>query len=94
MFQLGNEIGEYVHMDGTAEAGSTGLDSDGRRAAEIAATRSRNAGPKPTEGIMGVGQPAWTHSRLTCVAGMSAADQDCTTEPAGLRLVRARGTSS
>ncbi len=49
------------------------LDSAGREAAQIAADAVAARWPEPDAGIWEIDDQAWTHSRLTCAAGLRAA---------------------
>ena len=57
------------------------LDSDGRRAAEIAADAIAQRWREEDAGIWEIDNQPWTHSRLICAAGLRAAARNCSTEP-------------
>jgi hypothetical protein len=70
-FQL-DAFGEALLL--LAAAGRHGrLDTDGWQAAEIAASAIADRWQEPDAGIWELEDQAWTHSRLTCVAGLRAA---------------------
>jgi len=76
-FQL-DAFGEALML--LAAAGEQGrLDSQGRRAAEIAADAIARRWREDDAGIWEIDNQAWTHSRLTCAAGLRAAARHCTT---------------
>jgi GH15 family glucan-1,4-alpha-glucosidase len=78
-FQL-DSLGESLLL--LAAAGSHGrLDTDGQKAAEIAAGAIGQRWQEPDAGIWEIDNRPWTHSRLACVAGLRAAARHCTTEP-------------
>jgi hypothetical protein len=64
-----------------AAAGHDRLDSAGQRAAEIAADAIAGRGREQDAGIWELGNRAWTHSRLTCAAGLRAAARSCASLP-------------
>jgi hypothetical protein len=70
-FQL-DSLGESL-MVLAAAARHDRLDSDGWRAVEIAADAIAQRWPEDDAGIWEIDNQAWTHSRLTCVAGLRAA---------------------
>jgi hypothetical protein len=74
-FQL-DAFGESLLMLAAA-ARHDRLDSTGRRAAEIAADAIAKRWREKDAGIWELGNRAWTHSRLTCVAGLRAAARSC-----------------
>jgi len=86
---LGNWVNRQFQLDALGEslllfaaAGSHDrLDSDSRKAAEIAADAIARRWQEPDAGIWEIDNQAWTHSRLICAAGLRAAGKDCTTEP-------------
>jgi hypothetical protein len=70
-FQL-DSLGESLLLLAAA-ARHDRLDSDGWRAVEIAADAITRRWPEDDAGIWEIDNQAWTHSRLTCVAGLRAA---------------------
>ena len=66
------------------------LDSDGRRAAEIAADAIAARWQEPDAGIWEIDDQPWTHSRLTCAAGLRASGQIMRLAGPGRRLGRTR----
>jgi GH15 family glucan-1,4-alpha-glucosidase len=86
---VGNWVNRQFQLDALGESllllaaagGLDRLDSDGRRAAEIAADAIAQRWPEADAGIWEIDNQPWTHSRLTCVAGLRAAARTCTTEP-------------
>jgi alpha,alpha-trehalase len=78
-FQL-DALGEALTL--LAAAGEHGrLDSDGRKAAEIAADAIAQRWREPDAGIWEIDNQPWTHSRLICAAGLRAAARTCSTDP-------------
>jgi hypothetical protein len=74
-FQLCS-LGEALLL--LAAAGRAGrLEPGAQRAAEIAAAAIGQRWTEPDAGIWEIDDQAWTHSRLTCVAGLRAAARDC-----------------
>ncbi len=69
-FQL-DAFGEALLLFAAA-ARSDRLDSDGWQAAGIAASAIASRWQEPDAGIWEIGDQVWTHSRLTCVAGLRA----------------------
>jgi alpha,alpha-trehalase len=86
---VGNWVNRQFQLDALGEsllllaaAGSRDrLDSDGRRAAEIAAAAIGQRWREDDAGMWELDDQAWTHSRLTCSAGLRAAARNCTTAP-------------
>jgi alpha,alpha-trehalase len=86
---VGNWVNRQFQLDALGEAllllAAAGeqdrLDSDGRKAAEIAADAIARRWREPDAGIWEIDDQAWTHSRLICAAGLRAAARTCTTEP-------------
>ena len=86
---VGNWVNKQFQLDALGEsllllaaAGSQDrLDSDSRKAAEIAADAIARRWREPDAGIWEIDNQAWTHSRLICAAGLRAAARHCTTEP-------------
>ena len=70
-FQL-DTFGEALLLFAAAAAAGR-LDGEGWRAAEIAAQAIRARWREPDAGIWEMDDQEWTHSRLTCVAGLRAA---------------------
>lgn len=88
---LGNWVNRQFQLDALGEslqllaaAGQLDrLDSDGQRAAEIAADAIAQRWDEPDAGIWEIDSQAWTHSRLTCVAGLRTAARMCTSDAQG-----------
>jgi alpha,alpha-trehalase len=86
---IGNWVNRQFQLDALGEAllllAAAGehdrLDSDGRKAAEIAVDAITRRWREPDAGIWEIDDQAWTHSRLICAAGLRAAARNCTTEP-------------
>jgi alpha,alpha-trehalase len=86
---VGNQVNRQFQLDALGESllllAAAGehdrLDSEGRKAAEIAAAAIAQRWPEPDAGIWEIDNQAWTHSRLICVAGLRAAARNCTAEP-------------
>jgi alpha,alpha-trehalase len=86
---VGNWVNKQFQLDALGEsllllaaAGSHDrLDSDSRKAAEIAADAIAKRWQEPDAGIWEIDNQAWTHSRLICAAGLRRAARHCTTEP-------------
>jgi alpha,alpha-trehalase len=86
---VGNWVNRQFQLDALGEAllllAAAGehdrLDSDGRKAAEIAADAIARRWREPDAGIWEIDDQAWTHSRLICAAGLRAAARACTAEP-------------
>jgi hypothetical protein len=57
------------------------LDSDSWRATEIAADAIAQRWPEPDAGIWEIDNQPWTHSPLTCVAGLRAGARSATSQP-------------
>ena len=74
-FQL-DAFGEALLLLATA-AQQDRLDSGSSQAAEIAADAIARRWREEDAGIWEIGNQAWTHSRLTCVAGLRAAARSC-----------------
>ena len=55
------------------------LDADAAGAVQIAATAIEQRWQEPDAGIWEIDEQAWTHSRLTCAAGLRAAAAGCVT---------------
>ena len=89
-FQL-DVFGEALLLLATA-ARRDRLDSDGWRAAEIAADAIASRWHEPDAGIWEVDNQAWTHSRLICVAGLRAAAGALSGTAAGALSGTATGT--
>jgi hypothetical protein len=77
-FQL-DSLGEALQLLAAA-AGHDRLDSDGWQAAGIAADAIAKRWQEDDAGIWEIDNQAWTHSRLTCVAGLRAAAR-CGAQP-------------
>jgi alpha,alpha-trehalase len=81
---VGNWVNKQFQLDAFGEsllllaaaARHDRLDSAGRRAAEIAADAIALRWQEPDAGIWEIDEP-WTHSRLTCAAGLRAAARSC-----------------
>jgi alpha,alpha-trehalase len=86
---VGNQVNKQFQLDALGESllllAQAGihdrLDSDSRKAAEIAAAAIAQRWREPDAGIWEIDSQAWTHSRLICVAGLRAAARHCTAEP-------------
>jgi alpha,alpha-trehalase len=86
---VGNQVNRQFQLDALGESllllAAAGqhdrLDSDGRKAAEIAAGAIGQRWQEPDAGIWEIDNQAWTHSRMICVAGLRAAARHCTAEP-------------
>jgi hypothetical protein len=86
---VGNRVNRQFQLDGLGEAllllaaaaRHDRLDSEGWRAAEIAAEAIAKRWPDKDAGIWELDNRAWTHSRLTCVAGLRAAARGCGSQP-------------
>ena len=78
-FQL-DSLGEALLLL-SAAARHDRLDAEGWRAAEIAADAIAKRWQEDDAGIWELGNRAWTHSRLTCVAGLRAAARSCGSQP-------------
>jgi hypothetical protein len=86
---VGNQVNRQFQLDALGESllllAAAGehdrLDSESRKAAEIAAGAIAQRWPEPDAGIWEIDNQAWTHSRLICVAGLRAAARNCTAEP-------------
>ena len=84
---IGNWVNKQFQLDAFGEAllllaaaaGHDRLDSAGRQAAEIAADAIARRWPEEDAGIWEVDNQSWTHSRLTCAAGLRAAARTCAT---------------
>jgi hypothetical protein len=83
---VGNRVNRQFQLDALGESllllDAAGrhdrLDSGGRRAAEIAADAVAQRWHDNDAGIWEIDSRPWTHSRLTCVAGLRAAAKSCT----------------
>ena len=86
---VGNWVNRQFQLDALGESllllAAAGehdrLDSDDRRAAEIAAEAVALRWAEDDAGIWEIDNQAWTHSRLICVAGLREAAKHCTAEP-------------
>jgi hypothetical protein len=86
---VGNWVNRQFQLDAFGEsllllaaaARRDRLDSTGRRAAEIAADAIARRWREQDAGIWELGNRAWTHSRLTCAAGLRAAARSCASPP-------------
>jgi alpha,alpha-trehalase len=86
---VGNWVNRQFQLDGLGEAllllaaaaRHDRLDAEGWRAAEIAADAVAKRWQEPDAGIWEIDNQAWTHSRLTCVAGLRAAARSCDSQP-------------
>ena len=82
---VGNWVNRQFQLDAFGEsllllaaaARHDRLDSAGRRAAEITADAIAARWREEDAGIWELGNRAWTHSRLTCAAGLRAAARSC-----------------
>jgi hypothetical protein len=94
---IGNRVSKQFQLDAFGEsllllaaaAAHDRLDSAGRQAAEIAAAAIAGRWQEEDAGIWEIDNQSWTHSRLTCAAGLRAAARTCAsaalaTEWAGL----------
>jgi alpha,alpha-trehalase len=85
---VGNWVNRQFQLDALGESllllAAAGehdrLDSDGRKAAEIAADAIAQRWQEPDAGIWEIDNRPWTHSRLICAAGLRAAARSCTTD--------------
>ncbi|GHJ54183.1 glycoside hydrolase [Nonomuraea sp. TT08I-71] len=75
-FQL-DSYGEVLMLLATAQRHGR-LDGDGQRAVEVAATAIGRRWSQPDSGIWELPPRQWTHSKLTCVAGLRAAARGAT----------------
>jgi alpha,alpha-trehalase len=88
---VGNWVNKQFQLDAFGESllllAAAGrhdrLDSHGQRAAEIAADAIGQRWPGPDAGIWEIDNRHWTHSRLTCVAGLRAAARSCASQAQG-----------
>ncbi|HEY3868505.1 MAG TPA: glycoside hydrolase family 15 protein [Actinocrinis sp.] len=79
--RLGNRVAEQFQLDGFGEAlllfaaaaRHDRLDAGARRAAQVAADAIAERWREPDAGIWELEDRAWTHSRLTCAAGLQTA---------------------
>jgi GH15 family glucan-1,4-alpha-glucosidase len=77
---VGNRVREQFQLDAFGEslllfaaaAGHDRLDGEAWRAAEVAAAAIEARQAEPDAGIWELGPARWTHSRLTCAAGLRA----------------------
>ena len=84
---VGNWVNQQFQLDAFGEAllllAAAGrpdrLDTAARRAAEIAADAIAERWAEPDAGIWEIDPQPWTHSRLTCAAGLRAAARSCAT---------------
>jgi hypothetical protein len=84
---VGNWVNQQFQLDAFGEsllllaaaARRDRLDSGGRQAAEIAAAAIAQRWDEPDAGIWEIDNQPWTHSRLTCAAGLRAAARSCAT---------------
>ncbi len=82
---VGNWVNKQFQLDAFGESllllAAAGrhdrLDADSHRAAEIAADAIEQRWPEKDAGIWEIDNQPWTHSRLTCVAGLRAAARSC-----------------
>ncbi len=82
---VGNWVNKQFQLDAFGEAllllaaaaRHDRLDSAGRRAVEIAAEAVAARWQEEDAGIWEIDNQAWTHSRLTCAAGLRAAARTC-----------------
>jgi hypothetical protein len=82
---VGNRVNRQFQLDAFGEsllllaaaARHDHLDSAGRQAAEIAAGAIAGRWREPDAGIWEIDNQPWTHSRLTCAAGLRAAARSC-----------------
>ena len=83
---VGNWVNRQFQLDAFGEcllllaaaARHDRLDSSGRQAAEIAAAAIAERWDEEDAGIWEIDDQPWTHSRLTCAAGLRAAARSCT----------------
>ena len=88
---VGNWVNKQFQLDAFGESllllAAAGrhdrLDSHGQRAAEIAADAIGQRWPEPDAGIWEIDNQSWTHSKLTCVAGLRAAARSCASQAQG-----------
>ena len=88
---IGNWVNKQFQLDAFGEsllllaaaARHDRLDSSGRQAAEIAAGAIAERWQESDAGIWEIDNQAWTHSRLTCAAGLRAAARSCASRPLG-----------
>ena len=88
---VGNWVNKQFQLDAFGEAllllaaaaRHDRLDSGGRRAAEIAAESIAARWQEEDAGIWEIDNQAWTHSRLTCAAGLRAAARTCASPALG-----------
>jgi alpha,alpha-trehalase len=86
---VGNWVNRQLQLDAFGEsllllaaaARHGRLDSAGRQAAEIAAAAIAARWREKDAGIWELDDQAWTHSRLTCAAGLRAAARSCASPP-------------
>jgi alpha,alpha-trehalase len=86
---VGNWVNRQFQLDALGESllllAAAGehdrLDSEGRKATEIAAAAIAQRWREPDAGIWEIDNQPWTHSRLICAAGLRAAARNCTTGP-------------
>jgi len=84
---VGNWVNKQFQLDALGESlmllAAAGehdrLDAGGRQAAKIAADAIGQRWTEDDAGIWEIDNRAWTHSRLTCVAGLRVAARHCTT---------------
>ena len=96
---VGNWVNRQFQLDAFGEAllllaaaaRQDRLDSGSWQAAEIAAAAIARRWREEDAGIWEIDNQAWTHSRLTCVAGLRAVARSCASKAQAGRLVRARG---
>jgi alpha,alpha-trehalase len=77
---VGNRVNRQFQLDAFGEAlllfasaaRLNGLDADAWRAAEVAADAIGKRWTEPDSGIWEIDRQPWTHSRLTCAAGLRA----------------------
>jgi hypothetical protein len=85
---VGNWVNRQFQLDAFGEsllllaaaARHDRLDSSGRQAAEIAAAAIAERWEEPDAGIWEIDNQPWTHSRLTCAAGLRAAARSCASQ--------------
>ncbi|MFJ8690700.1 glycoside hydrolase family 15 protein [Micromonospora wenchangensis] len=80
-FQL-DAFGEVLMVLAAAQRHDR-LDSDGRQAMRVAAEVVERRWSQPDSGIWELPPRQWTHSKLTCVAGLRAVARTATAGPAG-----------
>jgi alpha,alpha-trehalase len=86
---VGNWVNRQFQLDALGESllllAAAGehdrLDSESRKAAEIAAAAIAQRWREADAGIWEIDNQPWTHSRLICTAGLRAAARNCTTGP-------------